>query len=72
MRCSNYWCIYLPASTSPTTATFPLSSLNTQCWDNRGEDFTSVTSITMVQLVVPGSATSTTAFDYCFLGLTVQ
>jgi hypothetical protein len=69
---SNYWCIYLPASTSPTTATFPLSSLNTQCWDNRGESFTSGTSITMVQLVVPGSATSTTAFDYCFLGLTVQ
>jgi hypothetical protein len=25
-----------------------------------------------VQLTVPGSATSPTPFDYCFLGLTVQ
>jgi hypothetical protein len=41
-------------------------------WDNRGEAFKSGTAITMVQLVVPGSATRTTAFDYCFLGLTVQ
>jgi hypothetical protein len=37
-----------------------------------GMAFTSGTSITMVQLVVPGSATSVTPFDYCFLGLAVQ
>jgi hypothetical protein len=69
---SNFWCYYLPASTSPTTTTVPLSNLNTKCWDNTGTPFVSGTSITMVQLAVPGSATSVTPFDYCFLGLTVQ
>ena len=69
---SSYWCYYLPASTSPTTKTIPLSSLNTKCWDGTGTSFVSGTSITMVQLVVGGSATSPTPFDYCFLGLTVQ
>ena len=69
---SSFWCTYLPASTSPTTTTIPLSSLNTKCWDGSGTSFVSGTSITMVQLVVPGSATSATPFDYCFLGLTVQ
>ena len=69
---SSYWCYYLPPSTSQTTATIPLSGLNTRCWDGSGSSFVSGTSITMVQLVVPGSATSATPFDYCFLGLTVQ
>ena len=68
----NFWCYYLPPSTSPTTTTVPLSSLNTKCWDNTGMAFTSGTSITMVQLAVGGSATTPTPFDYCFLGLTVQ
>jgi len=69
---SNYWCSYLSPSTAPTTTTVAFSSLNTQCWDNGGTAFTSGTSITSVQLLVPGSATSSTPFDYCFLGLTVQ
>ena len=69
---SRYWCYNLPAATSPTTTTIPLSKLNSACWDNSGAPFVSGTSITMVQLVVPGSATSPTPFDYCFLGLTVQ
>jgi hypothetical protein len=69
---SSYWCYYLPASTSATTKTIPLSSLNTKCWDGSGTSFVSGTSITMVQLIVPGSATTPTPFDYCFLGLTVQ
>jgi hypothetical protein len=69
---SNFWCYYLPPSTSATTATIPFSSLNTACWNNSGSSFTSGTPITAVQLVVPGSASSATPFDFCFLGLTVQ
>jgi hypothetical protein len=69
---SNFWCYYLPASKVSTTATFPLSSLNTQCWSGQGNAFVSGTPITSIQLVVPGSATVATPFDYCFLGLTVQ
>lgn len=69
---SNWWCFYLPPSTSPTTKTIPLSSLNTACWDNSGSSFTSGASITTVNLVAPGSASSATPFNFCFLGLTVQ
>jgi hypothetical protein len=69
---SNFWCTYLPASKVPTTATVPLTSLNSQCWNGQGTAFVSGTRITSVQLVVPGAATVATPFDYCFLGLTVQ
>lgn len=69
---SDYWCYYLPPSTSPTTKTIPFSSLNTQCWNNSGSSFASGTPITSAQLVVPGSNTSPTPFNFCFLGLTVQ
>lgn len=69
---SSYWCTYLPPAKGPNTYTVPLSSLNTKCWDGTGTAFTSGTAITTVQLVVPGSATSTTPFDYCFLGITIR
>jgi len=69
---SDYWCYQLPRSTVPNTVTLPFSSLNTKCWDNTGTAFLSGTPITTVQLDVPGSATTPTPFDYCFLGLTVQ
>jgi hypothetical protein len=69
---SDYWCSYLPASTSPTTITIPFSNLNTQCWNGLGSPFVSGTPITAVQLMVPCSAFSPTPFDFCFLGLTVQ
>jgi hypothetical protein len=69
---SNYWCYYLPPATSPATTVVPFSSLNTRCWDNTGTAFASGTAITNVQLVVPGSATKATPFDYCFLGLAVK
>ncbi len=69
---SNFWCSYLPSSTTPTTKTIAFSSLNTKCWDNTGTSFTSGTSITSVDLVVPGSAFAATPYDFCFLGLTVQ
>jgi hypothetical protein len=69
---SDYWCSYLPASTTPTSKTVAFSSLNTKCWDNSGTPFTSGTPITAVELVVPGSASAPTPFDFCFLGLTVQ
>jgi len=69
---SSYWCYSLPPSSSPTTTTIPFSKLNSRCWDGTGTAFVSGTSITMVQMVVPGSATVSTPFDYCFLGLTVQ
>ena len=69
---SDYWCSYLPASTIPTTKTIPFSSLNTKCWDNSGTAFVSGTPITAVDLVVPGSNTTPTPYNFCFLGLTVQ
>jgi hypothetical protein len=69
---SHYWCAYLPASKTPNTTTIPFSKLNTRCWDGTGDTFVSGTPITTVQLVVPGSATQDTTFDYCFLGLTVE
>jgi hypothetical protein len=69
---SDYWCYELPPSTSPTTMTISFSSLNTQCWNNGGNSFASGTPVTSVQLVVPGSNTKPTPFDFCFLGLTVQ
>lgn len=69
---SDYWCYNLPPSTTPNTVTVPFSKLNSQCWDGSGTAFTSGTPITTVQLDVPGAATTTTPFDYCFLGLTVQ
>jgi hypothetical protein len=37
-----------------------------------GTAFVSGTSVGMVQFLVPCSATTSTPFDYCFLGLTVQ
>ena len=69
---SDYWCYQLPLSTGATTKTIPFASLNTQCWSNGGSSFASGTPITSVQLLVPGSNTSATPFDFCFLGLTVQ
>jgi hypothetical protein len=69
---TNFWCYFLPPSTSTAFATIPFSKLNTACWDGSGTPFTSGTAITSVQLVVPGSATSATPFDYCFLGLTTK
>jgi hypothetical protein len=67
-----YWCYYLPPSANPTTITAKFSELNTKCWDESGTSFTSGTSITAVQLLVPGDETRSTPFDYCFLGLTVN
>lgn len=69
---SNYWCTYLPASASSTTATIPFAQLNTQCWDGLGSAFVSGTPITTVQLMVACSAFSPTPFDFCFEGMTVQ
>jgi hypothetical protein len=69
---SNYWCYILPQSSVPTTTTIPFSSLNTQCWDGLGSAFTSGTAIRSVSLVVPGGNVSSTPFDFCFLGLTVN
>ena len=69
---SNYWCYYLPPATSPVTTTIPFSSLNTSCWDGKGTAFVSGTPVEIVQLTVPGSATTPTPFDYCFLGMTIQ
>lgn len=69
---SNYWCYLLPPSSVAATATIPFSSLNTQCWDGHGSAFTSGTAIRSVSLVVPGSNVSSTPFDFCFLGLTVN
>lgn len=69
---SNFWCYYLPPSTVLNAINVPFSSLNTSCWDGKGTAFVSGTPVEMVQLTVPGSATTPTPFDYCFLGMTIQ
>jgi hypothetical protein len=65
-----YWCYELAGATSPVT--IPLTSFNTQCWDDDGQSFVPGTAITSIDLVVPGSATSSTPYNFCFLGLTIQ
>jgi hypothetical protein len=67
---STYWCYELAGATSPVT--IPLTSFNTQCWDNDGQSFAPGTAITSIDLVVPGSDTSSTPYNFCFLGLTIQ
>ncbi len=69
---NQYWCNYLPTSTSARTMAIKFSDLNTQCWNNSGTVFVSGTAITAVQLSVPGDASSKTPFDFCFLGLTIK
>jgi hypothetical protein len=69
---SNYWCYYLPPSTGANTVTIPFSKLNSSCWDGSGTAFASGTPVDSVQFVVPCSATTSTPFNYCFLGLTIQ
>jgi hypothetical protein len=65
-----YWCYILTNVASP--AVIPLSSFNSACWDDSGLAFTPGTEIQAIQLIVPGSASSTTPFDFCFLGLVVE
>ena len=65
-----YWCYELTGVASP--ALIPLSSFNSACWDGSGVSFSPGTEIQAIQLIVPGSAASTTPFDFCFLGLVVQ
>jgi hypothetical protein len=65
-----YWCYTLTDVASPVV--IPLSSFNSACWDGSGTKFTPGTEIQAIQLIVPGSATSTTPFDFCFLGLVVD
>jgi hypothetical protein len=69
---SEFWCSYLPASTSANTMAIRFSDLNSKCWDNTGTAFVSGTAITAVQLSVPGDAVNKTPFDFCFLGLTIK
>ena len=68
----SYWCYMLPQATSATTITIPFSKLTTECWNGGGSAFTSGTSISAVNLVVSGSATTTTPYSFCFLGMAVQ
>jgi hypothetical protein len=65
----NYWCYDISTASSPVT--IPLSRFNSQCWDDSGETFAPGTPIQAIQLTVSGSNLSTTAFSYCFLGLTI-
>jgi hypothetical protein len=67
---STYWCYELEGLRSP--AVIPLTSFNTQCWDNGGDAFVPGTAITAIDLVVPGSASVSTPYGFCFLGLTIQ
>jgi hypothetical protein len=67
---NTYWCYELGPSQSPVV--IPLSSFNTQCWDDGGDAFVPGTAITSIDLVVPGSASGATPYGFCFLGLTIQ
>jgi hypothetical protein len=67
---STYWCYELGQSRSP--AVIPLTSFNTQCWDDGGDAFVPGTAITAIDLVVPGSANVSTPYGFCFLGLTIK
>ncbi|HEY5374402.1 MAG TPA: hypothetical protein VIK01_12005 [Polyangiaceae bacterium] len=64
------WCYDLSRAVSPVTV--PFSRLNTRCWDGTGDAFVPTTPITAIQLIVPGSATHTTPFDFCLGGLVIQ
>jgi len=67
---SNYWCYTLTGVASPVT--IPLSSFNTQCWDNSGQAFTPGTPVLAIELNVPGSNTEDIPYAFCFFGLTIQ
>jgi len=66
----NYWCYPLTGASSP--ATIPLSSFNSQCWDDSGQAFTPGTPILAIQLEVPGSDSADTPYSFCFFGMTIQ
>jgi hypothetical protein len=66
----NYWCYTLTQAAGPVT--IPMSSFNTRCWDNSGQSFQPGTGISALQLIVPGSDTTSTPFNFCFLGVTIQ
>jgi hypothetical protein len=68
----NFWCSYLPKSAAPNAVNIPFTGLNTACWDGTGTVFASGTPVQLVQLTVPGSNSTPTPFEFCFLGLTIQ
>lgn len=68
---NNHWCYELTNMTSPVT--IPITSLNTHCWDpSSGISFASGTSITSIQLVVPGDSVVDRPYSFCLLGITFQ
>lgn len=66
----NYWCYTLTQAAGPVT--IPMSNFNSHCWDGSGESFQTGTSISALQLIVPGSDTVSIPFNFCFLGVTIQ
>src|ERR1700690_4170224 len=66
----NAWCYTLTQTAGPVA--IAMSSFNTQCWDNSGQSFQPGTDIQAFQLAVPGSDPTTTPFNFCFLGVTIQ
>jgi hypothetical protein len=66
----NYWCVTLTQTVGPIT--IPMSSFNTQCWNDGGQSFQPGTDIAALQLIVPGSDVASTPFNFCFLGVTIQ
>jgi hypothetical protein len=64
------WCYILTQASGPVT--IALSSFNTQCWDNSGQSLQPGTGLQALQLSVPGSDTTSTPFNFCFLGVTIQ
>jgi hypothetical protein len=67
---SNNWCYELGGSSS--SATIPLTSFNTHCWDNSGTYFVPGTAITTIQMVVPGDSVVDRPFDFCMQGVQFQ
>jgi hypothetical protein len=65
-----YWCYTLTQAAGPVA--IPMVSFNSHCWDDSGQSFQPGTDIQAFQLIVPGSDTIRTPFNFCFLGVTIQ
>jgi len=64
----SYCYVLTAAQAAAGTATIPLASFNTECWDLLGTAYDGVTPIESIQIVVPGSAAGAVqAFDLCLI-----
>ncbi len=62
------WCANAPTGGE---GVIPWGDFNTTCWDNKG-DYYAMSPINAVLILVPGSNTKDTPFDFCLDGFTVE